>query len=304
MFRRKFLFGRLPYFNVQSGSDVLGGDNSDPNPNPNPGNSNQYPSTFGDGITDTALINTIASNKWNAPVDAVKSFAELQTKHTALEAAKGIPLPGDKATPQDWDNFYKAVGRPETADKYDIAKMVPEKADQTFAKEAANWFHKAGLSQKQAETLSTEWNTFNKATLEAQELEFSKNAAKEFGELQIDWGKDFDNNNELGRRAVRFLQEQTGFKPEQLEPLERAVGTKTMMKMMNTIGKMLQDAKAPDGSPRIVQDANTARAKINQLRADPEFQKRYHNENSIIRNAAINEMEALAKVAYGDAPNA
>ncbi|MBX9688194.1 MAG: hypothetical protein K2X27_15910 [Candidatus Obscuribacterales bacterium] len=48
--------------------------------------------------------------------------------------AEGLRVPGEGATPDDWNNFHKAIGVPETPDKYEYqAPQVDEKLKPYFA---------------------------------------------------------------------------------------------------------------------------------------------------------------------------
>jgi hypothetical protein len=74
------------------------------------------------------------------------------------EFSKSIRTPGETATADEWNAFYSKMGRPETADKYELkldASTVPEgfPYDEKSAIEFRNWAHEAGLNPKQAQTL-------------------------------------------------------------------------------------------------------------------------------------------------------
>ncbi len=50
--------------------------------------------------------------------------------------AEGLRVPGDNATPEEWSAFHKAIGVPESADKYEYkAPEVPENLKQYFAQD-------------------------------------------------------------------------------------------------------------------------------------------------------------------------
>ena len=52
--------------------------------------------------------------------------------------AEGLRLPGDNATAEDWSSFYKSIGVPESADKYEYkSPEVPEHLKQYWAQDEA-----------------------------------------------------------------------------------------------------------------------------------------------------------------------
>jgi len=60
-------------------------------------------------------------------------------------------VPGEEATDEDLNNFYKTIGRPEKADDYD-AGLEEGKTDELFNK-LKPAFHQSGLTQRQAKNL-------------------------------------------------------------------------------------------------------------------------------------------------------
>ena len=106
-----------------------------------------------------------------------------------------MPRPNDNFTDEDWGEFYKAGGRPDTAADYGIARPdeIPE---EVMSKEVIEGyqelFHKIGLSKKQSDAL-TAYN--NEKTVEAinyqtQQSEMDFNTLSD--NLRKNWGMAFD----------------------------------------------------------------------------------------------------------------
>ena len=55
-----------------------------------------------------------------------------------------VTLPTENSTPEEWAEFYGKLGRPETAEKYDLP--VPQGLDDSFPKAMAPVMFQAGLS--------------------------------------------------------------------------------------------------------------------------------------------------------------
>ena len=196
------------------------------------------------------------------------------TSATATEDSVAVPegyvaLPTEKSTPEEVSAFYGKLGRPETAEGYELT--VPEGYDDSFPKAMAPIMFDAGLSQAQASKLAKGWNDFiaNKQT----ELEQAYHTAqdKEMADLQQEWGAEYDKNEEIARQATRKF----GLENDTLVKLERAMGSKALMQFMYKIGSTLIDApikgaNASSSQPNTYTAAQ-AKAKLDELKADKEF---------------------------------
>ena len=69
-----------------------------------------------------------------------------------MVGADKVAIPGSWATEDDWSQVYNKLGRPETADKYDLSFDQDTEENGQWFKETA---HKIGLSQNQACLLYT-----------------------------------------------------------------------------------------------------------------------------------------------------
>lgn len=160
-----------------------------------------------------------------------------------------MKLPGKDATPEQWAEFYKAVGAPETPEAYDLP--VPEGQDGVFAKTAATWFKDAGLLPQQATALAAKWNEFTTAQAAAAEAAETQRIAAldtrnkaEEAALKTEWGQSHDANMELARRAVR--QFVPGDKAaDVVSALEERLGYAETIKFMHAIGRGLGEHDAP-----------------------------------------------------------
>ena len=165
-----------------------------------------------------------------------------------------LKLPPKDATPEQWAEFYKQIGAPDSPDAYELP--VPEGDPGEFAKTAASWFKDAGLLPQQAQALAAKWNEFQAAqSAAAQQAEQQRLAAldsmnrAEEAALKNEWSDRFDANMELGRRAVRqFLpSEQAG---DVIAAIEDKIGYAATMKLFSQIGQGLgeHDAAGLGGS--------------------------------------------------------
>jgi hypothetical protein len=187
-----------------------------------------------------------------APAAAAAAPAPAAGDPPAADPAAAEPtvkLPGKDATPEQWAEFYKAVGAPDKAEAYELP--VPEGQDGEFAKTAATWFKDAGLLPQQAQALAGKWNEFTAAQAAAAEAAETQRIAQldqqnkvQEAALKNEWGQSHDANMELARRAVRqFIPtEKAG---DVIAALEDRLGYAETIKLMHSIGKGLGEHDAP-----------------------------------------------------------
>ncbi|MCB9943402.1 MAG: hypothetical protein H6851_07255 [Geminicoccaceae bacterium] len=84
----------------------------------------------------------------------VRGYRSLETFLGADKAGRGLVRPADEADAEAWDEFYKALGRPDDPAGYGLAER--EGADPEFSAAAAKAMHEAGLTPAQANAL-TDW---------------------------------------------------------------------------------------------------------------------------------------------------
>jgi hypothetical protein len=158
-------------------------------------------------------------------------------------------MPGKDATPEQWAEFYKQIGKPDSADDYDL--VVPDGADGEFARQVAPLLHKANLTKEQARMLSEGWEEMRvsaNAKLAEQQAAEAKardtQNQREEADLKNEWGQNHQANMELAKRAVRqFLPTEKA--ADVLDALENSIGYAQTIKFLHGIGKGLGEHDAP-----------------------------------------------------------
>lgn len=114
-----------------------------------------------------------------------------------------VVKPGDGATQEQWDEYWKAVGRPDSPDGYELAPPEGAEVDQELAKEFRQKAHEAGLNSEQAKELF-DWY-FSTATQRQQLGEQYRQQQKQELETRLkdEWGADYDKNVETIKRAAK-----------------------------------------------------------------------------------------------------
>lgn len=235
----------------------------------------------------------IQTKGWKSPADVLGSYQNLEKLMGADKAGRGVVMPKDDAPAEEWAAFYNRLGRPEAPDQYKIP--VPDGADDGFAKTAANWFHEAGLTPKQAETLAAKWNEHMGGTQQQQQAQFEQQSAIDLQDLQKAWGDQFEAKAELARRARR----ESGLSDAEGQAIERALGLKKAAEVFAMLGKQFAEApmKGGEGAPRANFGATPedARARISALKQDAGWTAKYLSGDADARS----EFERLHRIAFG-----
>lgn len=144
-------------------------------------------------------------HKFKDPAGIAKSYIELEKDASRLRNAKGIIVPGENATPEELGVYYKALGRPDTIEGYELsAPELPEGMtyDEGRTKAFAEIAHREGMTKKQISALHSAWNEMEKTSHET-----NQKSAKDFldsstVEMKKEWGKDFDANLSQADSAI------------------------------------------------------------------------------------------------------
>lgn len=91
-------------------------------------------------------------------VDSQEKLFKMLDGAQTLIGQKGPAVPKDDAAKEDWDKYYESIGRPKTADEYQLEGA--EKGDQKFIPKVRQALHEAGLTPKQA---NIAWSKVNVA---------------------------------------------------------------------------------------------------------------------------------------------
>ena len=266
----------------------ISGSASAGNPAPDAGTTPDWTASFDDGTRGV-----IQNKGWKSPADVVGSYTNLEKLLGADKAGRAIVPPKDDAKPEEWGQFYTKLGRPETADAYKLP--VPEGDSGEFAKTAAGWFHEAGLNQKQAEGLSGKWNELQPAMKQQHDGKLAQQAEIDIQDLKKSWGKDFELQSELARRAMR----ESGLTAEEGEKIERSLGVKKAAEVFASLGKQFAEAPIKGGEGvrgTFGLTPESAKAQIIAKQTDAEWVAKYMNGNADARA----EFDRLHKIAYPD----
>lgn len=241
---------------ANAGSDVNDGGDAGGNENNGGGNGTEFPGWM-DSLPDAMKQN-----------EGFAQFGEASDAYTKLDEllkAEGnaLAIPGEDATDDDKNAFAMKMGRPETAEGYEIGKPQdwPEGVEYNEAldgqfKEAA---FAMGLSGEKANALHG-W--YNNLVLEAHsaEVQNEKTAMeKAENELKTAWSGDaYKVNSEMAHRAFKqFGGESEAEQKETLEFVDNTIVDGVVLgehprflKLFHRIGAAISDDSANSGMNR------------------------------------------------------
>lgn len=146
--------------------------------------------------------NNIAS-RYTSPADMAKAHVNL-----VQQMDKRVPLPGEDAKPEEWEQVWNKLGRPETPDKYAFADKFDgyefSETDKQYREGFRPIAHKIGLTQRQVSDLE-KWQV-EAAKVERDAAIAKANTLSQQNDrfLRTMWpGEDFQRNRNLAVTTVK-----------------------------------------------------------------------------------------------------
>lgn len=216
--------------------------------------------------------------------DVTKSYRELETKI----AAKGLLIPKEDAPAAEWDGFYKALGRPDKAEAYEVALHDPNHhatdADKLLHAEMRKAAFEAGLTPKQWQRLNNGYNGVVAKVIDGAKA--SLGAAQKAGETAIEeWeagirknGGDPEKAKALAQTAAMNLLPKDSPLYGQIEKAlaldgKPGSGSAAMVDLFHRIGTMMSEsggALRPGGQSGMAQlTGPQAQVELDRMKADP-----------------------------------
>ena len=147
-----------------------------------------------------ALPEDLRSHDALASIKDVGNLAKSYVHAQSMIGRDKIAIPGKHSSPEDWDDVYTRLGKPDEAAGYDV--NFADDAD----KGLTEWFkataHKAGLNNAQATLLAKDYDEFIQSPAAAQEPDYGalQSAARET--LRKEYGQKFDENMGLAKSVL------------------------------------------------------------------------------------------------------
>lgn len=185
------------------------------------------------------------------PGDFVKTAIEIKADRDSLKTKleNSIPKLAADAKPEEQEAYYKALGRPDKPEGYELDG---DHQDEKTVAWARNAFHKAGLNGTQAKTLSAEWNGFIASMVAAETETRQKEREAADAKLKTELGDRYDGSIEGVRRAWKK------FTDTEFDAFvnETKIGNDPrLIRFMLKVSKAIGEDTSPAGSPPKGKDA-------------------------------------------------
>ena len=172
----------------------------------------------------------------------VPTLAKAMVDTKALVGRKGVILPKEDAPPEEWDQFYAALGRPESPEAYDIKpEGLPD--DFPYMPELESAYrklaHEAGLTPAAAKKIYDGYNKFMLETHQKGQQDLKNAVAEMEAGLQKEWGGKYGDNLALARKSMGRVAPPGS--PE-LAALDQAIGeSPVLVKFFYNLGKSMSE---------------------------------------------------------------
>lgn len=241
-----------------------------------------------------------------ASLGQIKTIGDLAKGYVSAQrmvGAEKLLKPQPNWTEQQWGDFYKSVGRPETHEKYTFdhktVQGLPEgmNIDEAKLMETKKFLHQKGLTDKQAsDVLKFYLETTGAQMKSLQESDNTRQAAS-MTELRKEFGNDFEGKVNIAKAVVQKFGT-----PELVEEVlnkTKLGDNPAFIRMFAKIGEaMMDDTARGQGAGLLVTDANKALSEIKQKKGDTEFQKALGDRGHPGHKEALETWENLHRTAY------
>jgi len=238
---------------------------------------------------DPDLKNHPSITKFKDPKGLAKSYVELQK----MIGKDKITIPTEKSTPEEWNEFYKKVGRPEEMTGYEAPDIqMPEEIK--MRAEALEAFkakaHELGLTKKQFAELYALQSEMTQSTFN-QQVEDAKNMkAKTETELRKEWGAAFEKKVDSAQKLIN-----TFFKGKELHKAFTVLANdKGFVSAMSEIAEKIGEDNI-SGTSRMTMTPKEAQSAMNQMLGDTKHP--LHDDLHPEHSAAVEKFTELARMA-------
>lgn len=231
-----------------------------------------------------------------------KDVNALASSYVNLQGHLGRDKIAKPVTDSDWDGVYEFLGRPESAEEYNISlpDELPDQVKSQFNDEALSSFkqeaHKLGLNSQQVSSLVA-WQAGNMGT-QYEALNEMQGKSVDDGEraLKEEWGRAYDQNidfakkafSEFGGDALAAKMESSGLgnDPDVLKAFAN-IAKSTMAD---------KDLAGPSTSAKMALTPEEAKTEAATIMSHPAYLDRKHPEHT----GLVKKVQGLFTQAYGE----
>ncbi len=234
----------------------------------------------------------VLDRKWGGVEDALHSYRRAESRLGTPESQL-LKLPASRDDAEAMGEVWARLGRPEKPEEYTFDEVQVREGDIDLRPALAPKFHALGLSVDQARGVDQAIRESFTAAVEGIETAQQAAEAQELATLKAQWGSEFDTKMKQAAIAAQAL----GMDEDTLTEYAARVGIEKAYGTLQTIHTRIGEHRAGahsggDGTGYLT--AESARAKIDRLKDDPEFSKAFLAGDA----QAVKTMNDLHAIAY------
>lgn len=220
----------------------------------------------GGQVSEQATINTTQVESvevdWKESLpDEIKNAPSLQSIKDVQSLAKGyvhsqrlvgsdkVALLGKYATDEEYNDFYKKVGRPDAPNDYNYEVGEDVQVPDETVSGMSQIFHEAGLTNKQANVLMNKWIESgmgaNPALESVDERQVAQMRQDTIAELQKEWGNGYDDNLAIAN-SVMMEFGNIDLRESKLANGMSVGDHPEIIKLLNNVGAFIRDRVSED----------------------------------------------------------
>lgn len=209
-------------------------------------------------------------------------------KKLGVPSDQMLRLPADRAANGAMNDVWNKLGRPDDQGGYTLPTAA-DGDDKDFEGWARGKFHGHGLTQDQASGLYRDFTEMIAGASTQNETDAKLENEASVTDLKREWGNTYERNIEVARNAIRALGADTGV----VDKLEELMGYPNVIKLFNTIGQKIGEPAFASGDtnsgiPGMPSTPQAAQVRINELKNDSAFVKKYNSGDTESRTLMTN----------------
>jgi hypothetical protein len=198
----------------------------------------------------------------------VPSLAKSYLSTKAHVGKKGVIVPTDKSSDEEWSAFFKSAGQPEL-DKYEIKAPQGVNANPEAVAKFKEIFHKAGLLPRQAQAVLDAYLPYAQETANSRAEALKAQRQEGLANLKKEWGQGWDK--QIGY-AKLFMREHGGDGAMEWQSNTDIGNDAMFLKLMAKAGSLMgEDKLRGDGGATTGKTPAEIQSRIDSLMQDPKY---------------------------------
>lgn len=243
--------------------------------------------------TDTSLY----AGKYKSVDDLVSGYKNLEQQLGKRQS--GVQLPNENSTPDEVNNFWKQLGKPEAADKYEINLPEGIDGDEGLINSFKEFAYENNIPSSLAQKLVDYQASLNAKAYEASIEQWNKKIEKTRQELKNEYGAGFERHCSNAYKAlVQFAGEQ-----QAKQMLDTYGNDASFIKMMVNVASAIgEDKVGMPTSQTGLMNVDTAKREREAILKDKNhpLNSAYWNGRDANHRNAVDELNRLTRIAFGE----